>query len=68
MGQTQIAQLLVVDDEEAQVVALCRTLQAEGYLAKGFTDASSALVALHSGTFDILITDLAMPGMDGIAL
>ena len=62
------ARLLIVDDEAAQVTALCRTLRAEGYSATGFTAASEALAALRDGAFDILITDLTMPEMDGIAL
>lgn len=63
------ARLLIVDDEAAQVTALCRTLHAEGYSATGFAAASEALAALREGgAFDILITDLTMPEMDGIAL
>jgi two-component system, sensor histidine kinase and response regulator len=59
--------LLVVDDEAAQVEALCRTLEDEGYSVKGFTSTAAALAALRSGSFDIVLTDLTMPGMDGIA-
>jgi len=60
--------LLIVDDEVAQVTALCRTLRAEGYSTAGFALASEALAALRPGAFDIVITDLMMPEMDGIAL
>lgn len=60
--------LLIVDDEVAQVTALCRTLRAEGYSTAGFSLASEALSALRGGVFDIVITDLTMPEMDGIAL
>ncbi|MGH8319431.1 MAG: sensor histidine kinase [Steroidobacteraceae bacterium] len=59
--------LLVVDDEAAQVEALCRTLEDEGYSVRGFTSTAAALAALRSGSFDIVLTDLTMPGMDGIA-
>jgi two-component system sensor histidine kinase/response regulator len=59
--------LLIIDDEAAQVEALCRTLGDEGYSVKGFTATGAALAALRGGAFDIVLTDLTMPGMDGIA-
>jgi len=62
-----INRLLVVDDEAAQVQALCHTLEDEGYSVKGFTSAAEALTALRAGAFDIVLTDLTMPGIDGIA-
>lgn len=67
MDDDAINRLLVVDDEAAQVEALCRTLEDEGYSVRGFTGAGSALDALRTGAFDIVLTDLTMPGMDGIA-
>ena len=67
MESEAINRLLVVDDEAAQVQALCNTLEDEGYSVKGFTGAGAALAALQAGAFDIVLTDLTMPGMDGIA-
>ncbi|HVS76399.1 MAG TPA: response regulator [Steroidobacteraceae bacterium] len=67
MESEAINRLLVVDDEAAQVEALCRTLEDEGYSVSGFTGTRAALTALRSGSFDIVLTDLTMPGMDGIA-
>jgi len=60
--------LLIVDDEAAQMEALCRTLELEGYSTIGCTSAGEALRALQSGEFDLLLTDLNMPEMDGIDL
>jgi CheY-like chemotaxis protein len=57
-----------VDDEPALLDALCKTLAARGYATQGFTEAQAALAALHEHDFDILLCDLIMPGMDGIAL
>lgn len=62
------ARLLIVDDEVAQMTALCNTLQDEGYVTRGFTTPKSALAALRDESYDVLLTDLMMPGMDGIAL
>src|SRR5690242_584990 len=65
---TQRARLLIVDDEEALMTALCHTLKMEGYAVTGFTSARQALAQLRERQFDVLLTDLMMPEMDGIAL
>jgi two-component system, sensor histidine kinase and response regulator len=44
------------------------TLEREGYAIQGCSSARQALEALRSGEFELLITDLTMPEMDGIAL
>jgi two-component system sensor histidine kinase/response regulator len=60
--------LLIVDDESAQMRALCETLGLEGYATHGFISAQQALRELRPGEFDLLLTDLMMPEMDGITL
>jgi two-component system sensor histidine kinase/response regulator len=60
--------LLIVDDETAQMQALCDTLKLEGYATEGFDSPQAALQVLRPGKFDLLLTDLQMPQMDGIAL
>jgi len=65
---TPHARLLIVDDEAAQMKALCHTLEDEGYAATGFTSAAAALKALQPDEFDLVLTDLQMPEMDGITL
>jgi two-component system sensor histidine kinase/response regulator len=62
------ARLLIVDDEPAQLRALCDTLRLEGYDTQGFGSGQQALAALSPGEFELLLTDLMMPGMDGITL
>lgn len=61
------SKLLIVDDEPAQMRAMCDTLQLEGYVVTGCTSAKQALQALREEHFDLAITDLTMPEMDGIA-
>jgi len=50
--------LLIVDDEVAQMRALCDTLGLEGYQTQGFSSAREALDALQPAAFDLLLTDL----------
>ncbi|MGO9803013.1 MAG: sensor histidine kinase [Steroidobacteraceae bacterium] len=68
MSDPESGRLLIADDEVAQVTALVRTLQEEGYAVTGTHSAQEALSALRSQRFDILVTDLMMPDMDGVAL
>ncbi len=60
--------LLIVDDEKVHMQALCDTLQQEGFTTNGFTSGKDALQALREQEFDLLLTDLMMPEMDGISL
>jgi signal transduction histidine kinase len=63
-----LARLLIVDDEEAQMKALCETLHEEGYETIGFNSPLDAVKAIESQRFDLLLTDLMMPEMSGIEL
>ncbi len=62
------ARLLVVDDEAPQQRALCEILVDQGYDVVGCTDPLEALGRLDSSAFELMLTDLQMPGMDGIEL
>ena len=62
------AKILIVDDEAPQLKALCDTLMEHGYEVEGYPDGNIALDALREARFDLLLTDLMMPGMDGITL
>ncbi|MGC3982568.1 MAG: response regulator [Steroidobacteraceae bacterium] len=61
------ARLLVVDDEPAHMTALYHTLEDAGYDVTAFPSATQALEALSKSSFDLVLTDLQMPGMDGIS-
>src|SRR5437879_1102695 len=68
MTAQSLGRLSIVDDEKAQMKALCHTLETEGYSTTGYSSASEALAALRAGAFELLLTDLMMPEMDGISL
>lgn len=62
------ARLLVVDDEAPQLQALCEVLRLEGHDVTGCESPQEALGTMESQRFDVLLTDLNMPGVDGIEL
>lgn len=65
---TTKAKILVVDDDATLLGLLVDTLTAIGYQAVGVPGGIEALDRLRQESFDLLITDIKMPGMDGIAL
>jgi two-component system sensor histidine kinase/response regulator len=60
--------ILVVDDETAQMKALCNTLQDHHYQTTGYSAPKDALAAVREREFDLILADLMMPEMDGITL
>jgi len=60
--------IVLVDDEKELMQALADSLGAHNYKVVGFTSASQALECIIKQDFDLLITDLMMPEMDGVAL
>lgn len=60
--------VLVVDDEELIAETLVSILNSAGFTAMAAFDAESALEIAHDVPPEILITDILMPGMDGIEL
>lgn len=60
--------ILVVDDEAASRESLKDVLGDEGYDVTAAADGRQAVELLGTGEFDIVITDLRMPGLDGVGL
>src|SRR4051812_7817015 len=60
--------ILIVDDEANARTALAELLRDEGYTVETAADGFKALPKLEDFAPDLLLTDLKMPGMDGIAL
>lgn len=60
--------ILVVDDDPSLLDLLIETLNTIGYDAAGVQSAAEALNRLNEAEFQLVITDIKMPGMDGFAL
>ena len=68
MAARQKAEILIVDDEPAVRELLARQLASEGYVAVQAAGGEEALACLARQPFELLMTDMRMPGMDGLAL
>ncbi len=60
--------VLIVDDEPDMVENCCRILRRTGYRCTTTTDPHQGLALIESERPDLLLTDLKMPGMDGMEL
>ncbi|KKT91440.1 MAG: Response regulator receiver sensor signal transduction histidine kinase [Parcubacteria group bacterium GW2011_GWF2_45_11] len=60
--------VLIVDDDDDLSKVLLRSLRVEGYEAVGSSTAEEALALAMSGTYEIILTDINLPGMEGLAL
>ncbi len=61
-----MTRILVIEDQDSMRDAVCMTLQAAGYDVRAFAEPKPALAALARETFQCLVTDLKLPGMDGV--
>ena len=62
------SRILVVEDTVDSNEMLCELLRTLDHAADGVTSAEDALDMLKRQDFDILITDISLPGMSGIEL
>jgi two-component system response regulator MprA len=60
--------VLVVDDDPPLLRMLERTLSAEGFAVAVAPDGAAALVAVERMVPDVIVLDVAMPGLDGLAV
>jgi len=58
--------ILIVEDDDTIRGALCTALERHGYRVTAVTSAEEGLVQLRGGTFDIAISDMRLPGLNGL--
>jgi two-component system, cell cycle response regulator CpdR len=65
-----MSRVLIVDDEESMRMLVARAIAMDGHQTVTAQDGAEALEILtrEQGRFDLLLTDIQMPIMDGIAL
>jgi DNA-binding response OmpR family regulator len=63
-----VQRILLVDDDPLTLALLQHALSQDGFDLDAVTDAESAMEKLQQGRYDLLISDIHMPGMDGISL
>lgn len=68
MAAPERSRILVVDDERQITRVLRTTLSSHGYTVRTAGDGDEALEVMRAWTPDLVITDLAMPNMEGLEL
>ncbi len=63
-----MAQILLAEDDDGMRTFLASALKRAGHEVAPVADGHQALRQLESATFDLLIADIVMPGIDGIEL
>ncbi|MBI4861817.1 MAG: response regulator [Candidatus Riflebacteria bacterium] len=59
--------VLLADDEEEYATSLARVLTRRGMVVKTVAGGQQAVAAMDQADFDVILLDLRMPGMDGLA-
>jgi PAS domain S-box-containing protein len=67
-GRPLLRRVLVVDDEPAIRLVLTQFLERRGHVVHAASDGGAALHLLEAGSYDVILSDLRMPGLGGEAL
>jgi len=60
--------IMIIDDESIVGIRLKSSLEKIGYRVEAFTDSKEAMKILAKRNFDIIVTDLKMPAIDGMEI
>ena len=63
-----MARILITEDEDSLRSFVARALRMDGHETTEAADGAEGLEALSEGSFDLLLSDIRMPVMDGIEL
>ena len=65
---TQHTKVLVVDDHEQRRNLFCKVLKSAGYAVRPVSDGLNAIRHMEKTRFDVVLTDVVLPQMDGLEL
>ena len=68
MLMTNMAKIILAEDDEDMRRFLVKALEKAGHQVTAFGEGASAFEEIKQSTFDLLLTDIVMPEMDGIEL
>lgn len=68
MMATRMARILLTEDDASLRLFLSRALETAGHHVVQAEDGNAALPLIEADRFDLLLTDIVMPGLDGIEL
>jgi two-component system cell cycle response regulator CpdR len=63
-----MARILLAEDDDSIRIFLARALRRAGHEVEAHGSGETALAALADASFDLLVADVVMPGLDGIEL
>ncbi|WP_310593383.1 cell cycle two-component system response regulator CpdR [Pedomonas mirosovicensis] len=63
-----MVKILLAEDDDSMRAFLAKAIQRAGYEVEAVDRGTAALPLIATGTFDLLLTDIVMPEMDGIEL
>jgi two-component system cell cycle response regulator CpdR len=63
---TVMSRILLAEDDDSLRAFLARVLERAGHDVRACADGDEALAALYEGPYDLVLTDIVMPGADGI--
>ena len=68
MKSTTVAKIILAEDDNDMRRFLVKALEKAGHQVTAFSEGASAFEEIKQTTFDLLLTDIVMPVMDGIEL
>ena len=68
MKSTAVAKIILAEDDNDMRRFLVKALEKAGHQVTAFSEGASAFEEIKQTTFDLLLTDIVMPVMDGIEL
>jgi two-component system cell cycle response regulator CpdR len=68
VGETAMIRILLAEDDRVMREYLTRALERSGYAVSAVDRGTAAIPLLETEAFDLLLTDIVMPEMDGIEL